>query len=67
MGSEDRPVPVEQSREMVDALKGVGFKGLRYVELPDGDHHLGRQEDRVTFFREMERFLATARGDTVCH
>jgi len=58
-GAEDRTVPVEQSREMVDALKRAGFKSVRYVELPDGDHHLSRQEDRVTFFREMERFLVT--------
>jgi len=58
-GAEDRAVPVEQSRAMVDALKGAGFKTLRYVELPDGDHHLSRQDDRVTFFREMETFLST--------
>jgi len=44
---------------MVDALNGAGFKDLRYVELPDGDHHLSRQADRVTFFRELERFLST--------
>ena len=58
-GAEDRTVPVEQSRAMVDALKEAGFKHMRYIELPDGDHHLSRQEDRLTFFREMERFLAT--------
>ncbi|MBK7420225.1 MAG: prolyl oligopeptidase family serine peptidase [Nitrospira sp.] len=58
-GAEDRTVPVEQSRAMVDALKEAGFKHMRYVELPDGDHYLSRQEDRLTFFREMERFLAT--------
>ncbi|MBS0178301.1 MAG: S9 family peptidase [Nitrospira sp.] len=58
-GAEDRVVPVEQSRAMVEALKDRGFTLMRYVELPDGDHHLSRQEDRVTFFREMERFLTT--------
>ncbi|CAE6741814.1 alpha/beta hydrolase family protein [Nitrospira defluvii] len=58
-GAEDRVVPVEQSRAMVEALKDAGFTRLRYVELPDGDHHLSRQDDRVTFFREMERFLIT--------
>lgn len=58
-GAEDRVVPVEQSREMVEALRTAGFKHMRYVELPNGDHYLGRQEDRLTFFREMERFLAT--------
>lgn len=58
-GAEDRTVPVEQSRELVDALKDAGFTRMRYLELPDGDHHLSRQEDRLRFFREMERFLAT--------
>lgn len=58
-GAEDRTVPVEQSRAMVDALKDAGFTRLRYVELPDGDHYLSRQDDRLRFFREMERFLAT--------
>lgn len=58
-GVEDRTVPVEQSRAMVEALNGAGFKDVRYVELPDGDHHLSRQADRVTFFRELERFLST--------
>ncbi|MBV6469170.1 MAG: hypothetical protein NBKEAIPA_01056 [Nitrospirae bacterium] len=58
-GAEDRTVPVEQSRAMVEALRDAGFTRLRYVELPDGDHYLSRQDDRVTFFREMERFLAT--------
>lgn len=58
-GAEDRVVPVEQSRAMVEALQGAGFKRMRYVELSDGDHHLSRQEDRLTFFREMEQFLST--------
>lgn len=58
-GAEDRTVPVEQSRAMVEALKDAAFTRMRYLELPDGDHHLSRQDDRVTFFREMERFLAT--------
>lgn len=58
-GAEDRTVSVEQSRAMVEALKDAGFNNLRYVELPDGDHYLSRQADRLTLFREMERFLAT--------
>jgi len=57
-GAEDRTVSVEQSRAMVDALKDAGFTRMQYVELPDGDHHLSRQDDRLTFFRAMERFLA---------
>jgi dipeptidyl aminopeptidase/acylaminoacyl peptidase len=58
-GAEDRTVPVEQSRAMVEALKDAGFNNMRYVELPDGDHYLSRQDDRLRLFREMERFLAT--------
>lgn len=58
-GAEDRVVPVEQSRAIVQALKDPGFTRMRYVELPDGDHHLSRQDDRLTVFREMEQFLAT--------
>jgi dipeptidyl aminopeptidase/acylaminoacyl peptidase len=54
-GAEDRVVPVEQSRAMVEALKDAGFTRMRYVELPDGDHHLSRQDDRLTFFRWATR------------
>jgi dipeptidyl aminopeptidase/acylaminoacyl peptidase len=58
-GAEDRVVLVEQSREMAEALEDAGFKKFRYVELPDGDHYLSREEDRIAFFRELERFLST--------
>nr|WP_249777492.1 S9 family peptidase [Herbaspirillum robiniae] len=58
-GKEDRTVPVEQSRDMADALKDTGNKDYRYVELPLGDHGLSREEDRIRAFREMETFLKT--------
>lgn len=50
---------VEQSREMAQALKKAGNQTYRYVELPEADHHLSRAEDRIKFFRELERFLRT--------
>lgn len=56
-GAEDRVVPVQQSRDMVDALKIAGARSVRYVELPLGDHHLSREEDRLQVFIEMNRFL----------
>ncbi|WP_158559715.1 MULTISPECIES: S9 family peptidase [unclassified Herbaspirillum] len=56
-GKEDRIVDVEQSRDMASALKSAGNKDYRYVELPLGDHNLSREEDRVTTFTEMEKFL----------
>ena len=55
-GAEDRTVSVEQSRAMVDALKDAGFTRMQYVELPDGDHHLSRQDDRLTFFVQWNGF-----------
>ncbi|BCA53962.1 peptidase S9 [Nitrospira sp. KM1] len=58
-GAEDRVVLVEQSREMAVALKKAGNTNFRYVEFPDGDHHLSRAEDRIRVFNEMEKFLAT--------
>jgi dipeptidyl aminopeptidase/acylaminoacyl peptidase len=58
-GAQDRVVLVEQSREMAKSLKKAGIQTFRYVELPDGDHHLSRAEDRIKFFQELERFLTT--------
>lgn len=56
-GSEDRRVPVSQSRAMASALSAAG-RAYRYVEQPGGDHHLSRQSDRTEFMRELEAFLA---------
>lgn len=61
-GVQDRSVPVEQSRDMVDALKDAGFNDFKYLEMPLADHHLSREEDRLRFFNEMDRFLQTYLG-----
>jgi dipeptidyl aminopeptidase/acylaminoacyl peptidase len=41
-GANDLTVPVEQSRDMADALKKANHADARYVELPLGDHGLSR-------------------------
>lgn len=56
-GEEDRVVHVEQSRLMADELDEQD-KTYRYVELPLGNHHLSIQSNRITFFKEMDAFLA---------
>jgi dipeptidyl aminopeptidase/acylaminoacyl peptidase len=55
-GKADLRVPVKQSREMAEKLKKAG-KTVRYVEQPAGDHHFSREEDRVSFLKELELFL----------
>ena len=55
-GKKDQRVPVKQSRELAERLRRAGKK-LRYVEQPDGDHHLSREADRVQFLTELESFL----------
>ncbi|MGF6346018.1 alpha/beta hydrolase family protein [Variovorax sp. W2I14] len=56
-GANDLIVPVEQSRDMAEALKKANRTDARYVELPLGDHRLSREEDRVRVLTEMEQFL----------
>lgn len=56
-GNKDAVVPVEQSRDMVDALKKADHADTRYVELPLADHSLSREEDRLRALTEVESFL----------
>ena len=56
-GEADVVVPVAHSRDMADALKSVGHKTHKYLELPMADHWLSREPDRVEVFREIEEFL----------
>lgn len=56
-GASDVTVPVEHSRVMADALKEAGAQTYHYIELPQGDHWLSREPDRIQVFREMEVFL----------
>lgn len=56
-GTADRSVPYAQSETMAAALKAAG-KDFEFITLPDGDHHLSRQADRLQFFTALEAFLA---------
>ncbi|EJN09367.1 S9 family peptidase [Herbaspirillum sp. YR522] len=56
-GKQDRSVPVEQSRDMAEALKDAGHRHYTYLELPLADHVLSREQDRIATFTAMEDFL----------
>ncbi len=56
-GEKDRVVPASQSRSMTRALDKAR-KEYIYIELPDGDHYLSNEENRLLVFKEMESFLA---------
>ncbi|MGZ5602363.1 MAG: alpha/beta hydrolase family protein [Methylobacter sp.] len=56
-GAEDRAVPVEQSRKLVSEFKDIGFGQYEYLELENADHYLSREQDRLAFFRTMDKFL----------
>lgn len=56
-GEKDRVVPASQSRSMARALDKAQ-KEYIYIELPDGDHYLSNEENRLLVFKEMESFLA---------
>ncbi|MFL6846522.1 MAG: alpha/beta hydrolase family protein [Allosphingosinicella sp.] len=55
-GKKDQRVLVKQSRELAERLRDAG-KEVRYVEQPEGDHHVSRQADRLQFLTELEAFL----------
>lgn len=53
---QDVNVLVEQSRTLAAALAAAG-KPHRYVELQDGDHHMGVQAHRTQWLTELDAFL----------
>lgn len=55
-GRRDLTVHFSQSSTIARKLLAAG-KDVRYVELPLGDHHLRRNEDRLTLLREITTFL----------
>jgi dipeptidyl aminopeptidase/acylaminoacyl peptidase len=59
-GAKDQRVPVAQSRNLVARLKAAGKKEGKdfvYIEQPLNTHNLLREEDRIQFLREAEKFL----------
>lgn len=56
-GKKDRRVPFKQSKLMADRLQAAG-KPFEFIEQPEGDHHFTRQEDRLSFLKALEAFLA---------
>lgn len=56
-GRRDLTVRFTHSSAMARALQSAG-KPHRYVELPQGDHHLRRREDRLMLLREVAAFLS---------
>jgi dipeptidyl aminopeptidase/acylaminoacyl peptidase len=60
-GSKDRAVPIQQGRDMADALQGAG-KPFKFIELEDGDHWLSSYQHRIKLFEAMDEFLATHLG-----
>ena len=55
-GRDDTRVPIEQSREMVAALKAAG-KEVQYVELDKEDHFLSRDSTRITMLKSALAFI----------
>jgi len=55
-GAKDQRVDVGQSRSLASRLKAAK-KTVEYIEQPEGDHHLSRYEDRLSFLKALEMFL----------
>jgi dipeptidyl aminopeptidase/acylaminoacyl peptidase len=56
MGGQDRRVPLEHGEAMRAALQRAG-KPLEWVVYPDEGHGWNKFENRVDFYRRLERFL----------
>ncbi|SDM02444.1 alpha/beta hydrolase family protein [Maricaulis salignorans] len=61
-GRDDSVVPIEQSRDMRDALRR-NRADLDYIEMPGTDHWLTSSEMRTQVLTELERFLGEHIGD----
>jgi dipeptidyl aminopeptidase/acylaminoacyl peptidase len=62
-GINDSVVPIEQSRLMVNKLKGADKK-VKYIELQGDDHWLSSARTRTQMLAEVEQFLAENMGAT---
>ena len=55
-GDSDVQVEVKHSRNMHEELESEG-KDVIYIELPNEDHYLANEENRITTFKAMSDFL----------
>ncbi len=55
-GESDRQVEPFHSEEMYKKLQKAG-KPVEYLTLPDEDHYLSREENRIDTFKAMDKFL----------
>ncbi len=55
-GELDRQVEIKHSYQMRDALQKAN-KQVTFIELPDEDHYLSNEDNRLATFRAMDEFL----------
>lgn len=55
-GTDDRQVEIKHSYEMRDALQKAG-KDVTFLELPNEDHYLTNEKNRIDTFKAMDAFL----------
>jgi dipeptidyl aminopeptidase/acylaminoacyl peptidase len=60
-GTDDTVVPLDQSRRMLDRLRGAD-KDVRLVQLRGDDHWLSDAETRIQMLTELEAFLTAHIG-----
>ena len=60
-GANDPRVNVNESQQIVDALKAKSIP-VTYVVFPDEGHGFARPENRITFYEAADRFLAEHLG-----
>jgi len=60
-GANDPRVPRAEADQMVEAMKSRGIP-VKYLLFEDEGHGFARPENRLTFYREAERFLAGVLG-----
>lgn len=60
-GAGDRRVPIAHAEAMRDALKSLG-KPYEWLVFPDEGHGFMREDNRATFYRRVEVFLARHLG-----
>ena len=58
-GVTDTNVPVSESKQIVEALRGLG-RSVRYLLFDDDGHEISKRENRETLAAEMANWLAAA-------